>query len=1199
MRGGSRLGRIVLGVAAVRAASPGAKGSGAPAAGRASLVAAVICLATLALTVAPAAAEPPQVANIDYGASYTRVKAKLYTWGLPTTWEFQFISDSDYEDNIANSRPPFEGATAGGSGLTGVADAVVRGHFTGLAPSTTYHVRLTMENADGPGEYTGLPTFTTRDGTELPSATTGGFEHVNFEHAYLRGSVNPNTDRTAYWFEYGVADCGSSACSSMPAHHEGAAGEGSEPIDVIRPVGGLQPDTTYHYRLVAENTSGTVAGLDQTFTTAPEPELQTCPNEAAREEVHARALPDCRTWELVSPPEKFGGSIIPGNGRIRAAAEEAPSLPMAASFSSFTGFTDVHGIAIATDYVSQRTLEPGTNGWSTHGVAPPQESLSFASALEFQPFYWSMSEDLTRGVFGALTPVPTADDPHENVSGVMNLYGRDDLRSPGAGTYRLLTDSVNPLGNYPFNLFGPRAPERPIPGGNSADFEESVFQSKFPLTADAGASNEPFSKQNYKAFKFVDGQVRLVTAGSPTCPGGVNPIFPCSALGRGLKTGNGASYSSIRRELSTDGSRLEFSSPVGNSYVSLSRPSNSPTPGITTKLFQLDDEGTEDRDDDTVIQLNTSEKSSPDIARPAVYLTANADGDRVFFASPEQLTNEPVGETMGAQGIGLYLWDRKDSDETQQVVVDAAGGSFTLTARSQPTVGVGNLTESSTTVEEVKGSFAVGQTVEGASIAPGTTVTALGTFSNSGNSTLTLSQPAEATASEVPLKGAMQATTAPLPDNATAAAVQSALEALHFSAAFPELPLLGKGNVEVTGGPGGPGAATPYSVTFTGALEGVNVVQMSADGSGLTGGGATASVSTTTPVQNLTLLGPLGTTGPVTENFTYYGMLGAGADGHRAYFVTTDAGRTGIFYWQDVSGPPGGSLSFVSPLSANELDGQQLSESRASSQRVSPDGKRLLFGTALMDPIGYEAGTCGGEQPCAQAYLYSADGSTPTEPNLVCVSCDLPSPGIPSNLASFDMRGDYQTVAREAGLQAVSAPTPYISETRNLDVNGRYVFFNSQRALVQGDTNGVIDAYEYDTQTESVQLLSSGTSSANSYFNDASEDGSDAFIVTRERLSDWDVDAAYDVYDVRVEGGIPEPPVQIAECEGDSCKGSAPPPPPPPFAGSATFAGPGNPKQKRCPRGKRAVRRDGKTRCVKKHRKHRRRDANTNGRAGR
>lgn len=78
-------------------------------------------------------------------------------------------------------------------------------------------------------------------------------------------------------------------------------------------------------------------------------------------------------------------------------------------------------------------------------------------------------------------------------------------------------------------------------------------------------------------------------------------------------------------------------------------------------------------------------------------------------------------------------------------------------------------------------------------------------------------------------------TTAGIAFNATAAAVESALEAL---------PSLSAADVTVTGGPG-PG--TPYSVTFGGAYAGANVAQMTASAAGLTGGTSPAvNIATTT-----------------------------------------------------------------------------------------------------------------------------------------------------------------------------------------------------------------------------------------------------------------------------------------------------------------------------------------------------------------
>jgi predicted CXXCH cytochrome family protein len=78
--------------------------------------------------------------------------------------------------------------------------------------------------------------------------------------------------------------------------------------------------------------------------------------------------------------------------------------------------------------------------------------------------------------------------------------------------------------------------------------------------------------------------------------------------------------------------------------------------------------------------------------------------------------------------------------------------------------------------------------------------------------------------------------TAALAYDVSAGTLQAALEAL---------PAIGAGNVLVTGGPGGPGGAHPYVLTFRSALAATDVPEVVADGAGLTGAGARVTVRTT------------------------------------------------------------------------------------------------------------------------------------------------------------------------------------------------------------------------------------------------------------------------------------------------------------------------------------------------------------------
>jgi hypothetical protein len=829
--------------------------------------------------------------------------------------------------------------------------------------------------------------------------------------------------------------------------------------------------------------------------------------------------------------------------RVRPARAESPGRPMAVGFASLTAFGDAQGTGTSVDYLAERDEAPGTSGWSSHAITPPQDALSFYAALNLYPFYeGEMSDDLSRGVFRAWTPL----GPEPNVRDVVNLYTRMDLRAAGVGTYELATPSAS--------LLPPITNQRQVPffGGASRDFEHLVFESRLNLTPDS-------SGRSSKLYKSDGGVVRLITDGSGTCPP-VNAAAPCSGGGVGLSV-----LLVNERLISGDGSRANFSAPLnGVGTVSTA-------PGLVSRLYQFDDHGTASAADDVTIQLNASEKTSPDVAQEAQYQTASVDGSRVFFISFEQLTDTP--------GSGVYMWSRQATDESQSITVDATGGTFTLTAQRQLSVGSGTLANGSTTVTGVSGSFLAGQTISGADVPPGTTVTSV---ASSGDQ-IELSAPATADGSTA-LTASVQRTTDPLPWNASASQVRTALESLD---------IIGSGNVDVSGGAGG---SAPYVVTFVGALAGVNVAPLTADAGGLTGGAGTATVATTRPVHNLTLIGDGADV-----------VFGASEDGHRVYFggpgqlvpggPAISFGR-GVFAWQDVDGTPGGALSFVGIVDTAAAVGNGLNRPIGTKAgRITPDGKHFLLSVGDGSGLApaYPHGTCAsniGVFECNELYLYSADSSTPLDPDVVCASCDLSHPAAP-----YDAR---LTISQFDGVTGFT-----LHENHGMSDDGR-VFFSTDEPLVSEDTNQRWDAYEYAPQTHQWHLLSSGKSTSDSYYMDASASGADAFFTTRERLVGWDRDDAYDLYDARVGGGFPEPPPPPSACAGDSCQGLILAPPTLTADGSSLFRGHGDARPvlrhraKRCARGKVKKRVRGKVRCVKRHHRAKRRQASHRARrAGR
>jgi hypothetical protein len=133
--------------------------------------------------------------------------------------------------------------------------------------------------------------------------------------------------------------------------------------------------------------------------------------------------------------------------------------------------------------------------------------------------------------------------------------------------------------------------------------------------------------------------------------------------------------------------------------------------------------------------------------------------------------------------------------------------------------------------------------------------------------------------------------------------------------------------------------------------------------------------------------------------------------------------------------------------------------------------------------------------------------------------------------------------------------------------DGSRLFFESFDALLPEDTNGKVDVYQWEEQGAGsceraggcLSLLSTGKSSRNSDFVDASADGRDVFIRTLSSLLPQDP-GSVDIYDVRAGGGYPVP-IEPG-CLGDACQ-AVPEAPRDPTPASASFKGAGDPPAKK------------------------------------
>lgn len=374
------------------------------------------------------------------------------------------------------------------------------------------------------------------------------------------------------------------------------------------------------------------------------------------------------------------------------------------------------------------------------------------------------------------------------------------------------------------------------------------------------------------------------------------------------------------------------------------------------------------------------------------------------------------------------------------------------------------------------------------------------------------------------------------------------------------------------------------------------------------------------------------------------GMPGISEDGTYVYFVATGElapgaahGEYNLYLAHD--GASGWSTTYIAALSPNDLPDWWaygfggINDLTAVTSRVSPSGRYMVF-MSEHAVTGYDNTDAVSGKPDEEVYMYDAASD-----HLICVSCDPTGARPVGILDDFELgpqtlplvdRIEQGAWSGIHGVYFQEAPPHWLAgslpgwygrnyqgahQPRYLSDSGR-VFFNSPDALVPQDTNGLEDVYEYEpsgvggcTSTSPtfsvrssgcVDLISSGTSSQESDFFDASESGDDAFFLTASKLVGADYDAGYDVYDAHVcSAAVPcasEPAVPPPCTSGDACKG-APSLQPAIFGApaSATFNGNGNvagrakqrPKStpRRCAKGR--VRRRGK--CIKKHPARRRR----------
>jgi hypothetical protein len=145
---------------------------------------------------------------------------------------------------------------AEGQGVKVSAEAV------GLVPDMQYTFCLVATDKHGEHAGSGL-TFTTAGASPAIDGESAGT--ITQSTATLQAQINPNNEPTNYFFQYSASE--SLAGATIVAGGSIPASVGDRPVSV--PVSGaLAPGTTYYYRVLAANATGTSEGTVSSFTTA-------------------------------------------------------------------------------------------------------------------------------------------------------------------------------------------------------------------------------------------------------------------------------------------------------------------------------------------------------------------------------------------------------------------------------------------------------------------------------------------------------------------------------------------------------------------------------------------------------------------------------------------------------------------------------------------------------------------------------------------------------------------------------------------------------------------------------------------------------------------------------------------------------------------------------------------------------------------
>jgi hypothetical protein len=408
--------------------------------------------------------------------------------------------------------------------------------------------------------------------------------NVTESGATLSANVNPQFLPTTWQFEY--VDDSSFAISEFATATKAplaprSAGSGSSPVAVSTAIGGLEPGTAYHFRLVASNESGRTEEPEGTFTTfgAAHAPGGACSNSVYRIGPSAN-LPDCRAYEQVTAT-KGGGGVGGLPGLVQASGSGN-----AITFYSQAGVPGGNGAQDFPTFLASRVGE----SWSVQGLLPPQSTGPLARYLGAEPNLTSSFSEATQPGRG------------------VGLFTKDTL-----------TGTTVPIAPY-----GADAEPYAIVG-SSADGNLVYFEDTEPVVG-----NTPAGQDNLYVWNRATGATTL----AGVLPDGTDPGSGSFAGGYDANAGDlnsggtfGSFYTRATNAVSSTGESVVFTTAGdGQIYQRLGAAGAGASTEHVTASQKTNGTGPNGTD--------------PNGPTPAQFQYASQDGSSILFTSREELTND-------------------------------------------------------------------------------------------------------------------------------------------------------------------------------------------------------------------------------------------------------------------------------------------------------------------------------------------------------------------------------------------------------------------------------------------------------------------------------------------------------------------------------------------------------------------------------